>query len=67
MADGSKLKPLIIFKGLKNVPKKTFPRTVYVTVSMKGSMNTELMNKWKREVWQAHPGGFFKAQVIDHL
>lgn len=41
MADGTRLKQ-IIFKGLKNIPD--FTKDVVVAVSMKWSMNCDLMN-----------------------
>ena len=47
-ADGRMIKSLIIFKGLKKVPKLSVPTNVEVTVSMGGSMNTGLMLKWIR-------------------
>ena len=46
-ANGQMVKTLIVFKGLKNVPKLNLPADVEVTVSMDGSMNTCLMLiKW---------------------
>ena len=52
MMSGEKLKLMIIFKGLKNLPKGlVVPTNIHVTVAMKGSMNRLLMNEWKREVW----------------
>ena len=39
-ADGRMIKSLIVFKGLKKVPKLSVPTNVEVTVSMGGSMNT---------------------------
>ena len=45
-ADGQMVKTLIVFKGLKNVPKLNLQADVEVTVSMGGSMNTCLMLKW---------------------
>ena len=47
-ADGRMVKTLIVFKGLKNVPKLNLPADVEVTVSMGGSMNTCLVLKWIR-------------------
>ena len=47
-ADGRMVKTLIVFKGIKNVPKLNLPADVEVTVSMGGSMNTCLMLKWIR-------------------
>lgn len=64
MADGTKLKPMIIFKGLKNVPKFEFPKEVVVTVAMKGSMTAELMNTYKQKVWGTRPGAFFKPRAV---
>lgn len=64
MADGTKLKPMIIFKGLKNVPKCDFPKEVVVTVAMKGSMTADLMNTYKQKVWGARPGAFFKPKAV---
>ena len=40
------VKTLIVFKGLKNVPKLNHPADVEITVSMGGSINTFLMLKW---------------------
>ena len=40
------IKSLILFKGLKKVPKLSVPTNVEVTVSMGGSMNTGFMLKW---------------------
>ena len=45
-ADRQMVKTLIVFKGLKNVPKLNLPADIEVTVSMGGSMNTRLMLKW---------------------
>ena len=39
MMNGDKLKMMIIFKGLKKIPKVTVPTNIHVTVAMKGSMN----------------------------
>ena len=44
-AYGRMVKTLIVFKGLKNVPKLNLPADVEVTVSMDGFMNTCLMLK----------------------
>lgn len=64
MADGTKLKPMIIFKGLKNVPKVDFPKEIVVSVAMKGSMTAELMNTYKQKVWAARPRAFFKPKSV---
>lgn len=46
-ADGAKLKHTIISKGLNNMPKFEFPNENVLTVAMKRSMTTELMNTWR--------------------
>ena len=52
MANGDKCKMMVIFKGLKKVPKGLkIPNNLVVTVADKGSVNKEIMNQWKREVW----------------
>ena len=50
--DGRMIKTLIIFKGLKNVPKLNLPSSIEVTVSMGGSMNTGIMLKWVRSCFK---------------
>lgn len=50
MADVTKLKAMIIFKSLKNILKSDFLNKVVVTVSMKGSMNRDLMNTYNQKV-----------------
>jgi hypothetical protein len=58
--DGRKCQPVIIFKGLKKVPKKEkFPTGIHIMVSSKGSVNTDLMNDWRTSVYAKRPGGLF--------
>ena len=52
MADGSKLAPMVICKGLNHVPKEKYPNDVIVQVNEKGYMTSELMNVWKQSVWK---------------
>jgi hypothetical protein len=59
MADGTKLPPIVIFRNLVKIPKGSFPRDVVVQVAKKGSMNSDLMNVWKREVLVKRPQGLF--------
>lgn len=49
-ADGKKLMPMIIFKGLVNVPKVNFPKGVHVTVAKGGSMNEDLMLEYVKSI-----------------
>ncbi len=51
-ADGSKLAPMVIFKGLKHAPKGKYPNDVIVQVNEKGYKTSELMNAWKPSVWK---------------
>ena len=44
MADGTKLPCVVIFKGLKNVPKGRFPNDVIVEVNEKGFMTAEMLS-----------------------
>lgn len=44
--DGKIIKTLIIFKGLKRVPKLILPNDIFVTVSDGGSMNENIMLSW---------------------
>ena len=53
-ADGRMVKTLIIFAGLKNVPKLNLPSDVKVAVSMGGSVNVSLMMKWIRTCFTLH-------------
>ena len=50
-ADGVKQPPMIIFKNLKKVPKERFPEGMIVTVSLGGSMTSELMKTFQSKVW----------------
>ena len=59
MADGTKLPAMVIFRNLKNVPKD-----VVVQFAQKGSMTSELINAWKRQVWIKRPQGMFQPQSL---
>jgi hypothetical protein len=54
----------VIFRNLKNIPKGKFPKDVVVQVASKGTMTSELMNTWKREVWGKRPQGMFKPKSL---
>ncbi len=57
-AEGKMVRALIIFKGLKNVPKLNLPAEIEVAVSLGGSMNGPLMDKWIRSCF-AKRGRYF--------
>ena len=56
MADGTKLKPMVIFKR-KTMPKEVFPSGVVVHVHEKGWMDTDGVLLWLQKVWAHRPGG----------
>lgn len=56
MADGTRLKPRVIFKR-KTIPKVDFPSGVVVHCQEKGWMDEEGLKVWVKKVWAARPGG----------
>jgi len=50
MADGTKLKPMVIFKQ-KTIPKIQFPQGVFVHVHEKGWMDQNGVKLWLDIVW----------------
>ena len=60
LADGTKQKPLLIFKR-KTLPKESLPQCRVVTCNIKGWMNQEVMTLWAERVWRGRPGAFFKV------
>ena len=61
MANGTKLPPIIIFKGLKKIPRGPFPKDIVVTVAKGGSMTSDLLKFWMTEVWRKRPNSLFRA------
>jgi hypothetical protein len=56
MADGVKLKPMVIFKW-KTLPKKAkFPPGIIVRAHPKGWMDEDGVDCWLKNVWNRHPG-----------
>jgi hypothetical protein len=51
MADGRKLKPYIIFKGVRYIPELKQIQGVVVAMSRNGWMNEELTKDWVNRVW----------------
>jgi len=51
MADGRKLKPFVVFKGVRAVPELMNSRGVVVALSRNGWMNEELTKDWVKRVW----------------
>ena len=50
MADGRKLKPYVVFKGVRTIPELNTPGVV-VALSKNGWMNEELTMDWVKRVW----------------
>ena len=50
MADGRKLKPYVVFKGMRTIPELNTPGVV-VVLSKNGWMNEELTMDWVKRVW----------------
>lgn len=77
LADGTKLKPMLIFKR-KTMPKEKCPPGVIVKVHPKGWMDEELVHSWLDEVWFKRPGALlnprsllvwdmFRAHLVDSV
>lgn len=64
LASGRKLKPMIIFHNLKNVPNGNFPRECFVAVSKSGTMSAQLMQQWMQHVWKTRPGSIFNQPAL---
>ena len=64
MADGTKLKPLIIFKR-KTIPKNAkFPADIVVRPHFKGWMDEEGVRFWLNKVWNRRPGALLKKRSL---
>ena len=63
MADGTKLKPMVIFKR-KTMPKETIPTGILVHVHPKGWMDEDGMCLWIRRVWNTRPRAAFKDRSL---
>ena len=56
MADGQKLKPMLIFKR-KTLPKLKWPKGVVVHAHPNGWMDEQGCEIWLEKVWRLRPGG----------
>lgn len=63
MADGTKLKPMVVFKR-KTMPKEKLPAGVLVHVNEKGWMNEDLCNLWLVKVWSTRPGALINRKSL---
>ncbi|KAJ1166030.1 hypothetical protein NDU88_006440 [Pleurodeles waltl] len=63
LANGTKLRPVIIFKR-KTLPKKVnFPPRITVRAHVKGWMDEDGTKKWLEEVWNGRPGAALKKKT----
>ncbi|GFX66183.1 pogo transposable element with KRAB domain [Trichonephila clavipes] len=63
LADGTKLKPMVIFKR-KTVPKSNFPKGVFIHVHEKGWMDENGVKLWIKNIWQRRPGALRNPQSL---
>lgn len=63
LANGTKLKPAVIFKR-KTMPKDKFPSGVIVYVQEKGWVDENVLLKWLNDVWFKRPGALLNAKSV---
>ena len=63
LADGTKLKPMVIFKQ-KTLPKENFPPGVLVHCHPKGWMDETGMKLWVEKVWRSRRGGLLRKKSL---
>ena len=63
LADGTRLKPMVIFKR-KTIPKEKFPPGVIIHCHPKGWMDEAGLKVWIQKVWSARPGGLLRKRSL---
>ena len=63
MADGTKLKPMVVFKR-KKMPKLKFLAGVIVHMHPKGWTDEDGVKLWTDKVWKKQPGGLMKTKSL---
>ena len=63
MVDGTKLKPMVIFKRM-TMPKDRVPPDLVVHVHLKSWMDEDGMYVWLRKVWGVRPGGMLRKKSL---
>ena len=63
LADGTKLRPLIVFKR-KTMPKEKIPSEVIVMVQQKGWVDENILLQWLEKVWFKRPGALLKPDSL---
>lgn len=62
-ANGTKLKPMVIFKRV-TMPREKLPSGIVVHCNKKGWINCEVMKLWIAKCYRARPGGFFSPASL---
>ena len=63
LADGTKLKPAVVFKR-KTMPKEKLPKDIVVFVQEKGRVDERVLFGWLREVWFKRPGALLNGKSM---
>ena len=63
LADGTRLKPMVIFKR-KRMPKDPIPAGIVLHYHERGWMDEEGMKLWVRKVWCTRSGGLLKKPSL---
>ena len=63
LADGTHLKPMVIFKR-KTISKEKFPPGVIIHCHPKGWMDEAGLKVWIQKVWSARPGGLLRKRSL---
>ena len=63
MADGTKLKPAVVFKR-KTMQKEKFPSDILVMVQTKGWVDETILMEWLEKVWFKQPGALLNPNSL---
>ena len=63
LADGTKLKPAVVFKR-KTMPKEKFPPGICVYVQEKGWVDESILQKWINDFWFRRPGALLTRKSL---
>ena len=63
LADGTKLKPAVVFKR-KTMPKEKLPSNISVYVQEKGWVDETVLSKWLNDVWFKRLGALLKQNSL---
>lgn len=63
MANGTKLKPAVVFKR-KTMPKESFPPGIHVFVQPEGWVDEDILRTWFEKVWFSQPGGLSNQRSL---